>query len=103
MKSSIKVSQSFRYRGIIQPRFSLFFTFFRRDYYKFVRTFSNTHCRTAAQQQPLVEQQLNGSPLSNNSSTAPPCQTAAQRDITRSYPPYYCVNSAFKTAWEPTS
>ncbi|PKA51583.1 hypothetical protein AXF42_Ash002950 [Apostasia shenzhenica] len=44
----------------------------------------------------LVEQQL------NSSSTVASCRTATQRDITRSYPLYYCVNSAFKTAWEPT-
>ncbi|PKA52598.1 hypothetical protein AXF42_Ash001579 [Apostasia shenzhenica] len=67
-----------------------------------VRTFSNTSCRTAAQQQLLVEQQLNNRPLSNSSSTAGPYRTAAQRDIIRSYPPYYCINSDFKTAWEPT-
>ncbi|PKA57379.1 hypothetical protein AXF42_Ash013566 [Apostasia shenzhenica] len=61
-------------------------------------------CQTAAQQL-QVEEQLN-SPKSKSSSTAAPCQIAAQqqpqveeqlKEHTRSYSPYYYVNSTFKT------
>ncbi|PKA49082.1 hypothetical protein AXF42_Ash010766 [Apostasia shenzhenica] len=46
-----------------------------------VRTFSNTSCRTAAQQQLFVEQQLNSIPKSNSSSTTAPSRTAAQQQL----------------------
>ncbi|PKA61515.1 hypothetical protein AXF42_Ash018802 [Apostasia shenzhenica] len=73
-----------------------------------VRTFSkHPFPSRKAAQQPQVEEQLNSSSLPNSCSTVAPSRRAAQqqphveeqlKEHTRSYSPYYYVNSAFKTA-----